>query len=127
MFITHTMAAVGMTVAAIGLAAPAGADNYVALAIYDPPGPDVEVVHDTGSSAAAAQQSAMAACSQKYADCQPVGVTDQCIAVVAGPGVSWVYDTGATKGDASSNAIAKASQRGWSETNQPIVHCADGS
>lgn len=105
-----------------------GADQYVALAIYDVADSNtVDVAHGTGLTPSAAQAEAIAGCNAKYSGCQPVGTSATCISVVAGPGVDWVYDTGATQSAAAANATAKAVARGWSSGGaQPITHCVGG-
>jgi Domain of unknown function (DUF4189) len=117
-------------VMALAPAAPlAHADpQYVGMAIYDPPGPTVEVIHeDNESSPTAAISHALARCnSEYYSQCQPVGVSTTCISVVAGPGVEWVFATGPDMSSAAANAQARAGQNGWDRSVEPVSHCSWG-
>ena len=100
-------------------------DEYVGVAIYDPPGPTVEVVHEAGESPTAAIAHALARCNARYSDCQPVGVSSTCLSVAAGPGINWVFDTGPDPDSAAANARVKASEDGWTDV-YPITHCSWG-
>jgi hypothetical protein len=117
-------AAIGAS-AWVGFASPAHADAYIGIAIYDPPGPQVEITHQTGPTATLAEAAALATCNARYDTCQAVGTSPACISVVPGPGISWVYGIGADLVTAEANAMAKGSEQGWTDT-RAITHCADG-
>jgi hypothetical protein len=106
----------------------AHADQYVGMAIWDPPGPKYHVYHeDMESTPTSAIAHALASCNAMHSsDCQPVGVSTTCISVVAGPGIDWVMDTGPDMADASAGVQAKADGRGWSGGHDPDTHCSWG-
>lgn len=110
----------------IGFAAPAHADAYIGIAIYDPPGPKVHIVHRTGPTAELAQAAALAACNAEYDQCQSVDSSPGCISVIAGPGVSWVYGVGYDIATARSHAQARSDEQGWTGANDAATHCAYG-
>jgi hypothetical protein len=109
----------------------AHADEYVGMAIYDPPGPTVEVVHESfESSPTSAISHALSVCNARYSNaCQPVGVSTTCISVISGPGIEWVFDTGPDIASATANASAKAADQGWTRgagSSGPITDCSWG-
>jgi hypothetical protein len=108
---------------ATALAPVAHADQYIGLAIYDVADSNrVEVAHAAASTASEAQAQALATCNAQYSNCQPVGTSTGCIAVIAGPGTDWVYGTGSSMREANANASAKADVRGWDDNN-PLGGC----
>jgi Domain of unknown function (DUF4189) len=104
----------------------AHAEQYVGVAVYDPPGPTVDVVYEFDSTSDAAVAHALATCNAKYSSqCQRGGASTTCISVAADADVSWVFDTGPDVASAAANATAKGAAQGWKPAHS-ITHCSWG-